>query len=117
MSDKTAEYDLNVILEPALSETQLQTEKDAIEAQVARAEGEILNLDEWGTQRLAYPIRKLNEGYYLIYRLKLTLDTPKQIEAVLRQRDNVMRVLVVKDRPEWRTLKKKPEAQAAPAAG
>jgi small subunit ribosomal protein S6 len=114
---KTAEYDLNVILDPTLSETQLQTEKDAIEAQVARAQGEILNLDEWGTQRLAYPIRKLNEGYYLIYRLKLALDTPKQIEAVLRQRDNVMRVLVVKDRPEWRTLKKKPEAEAAPAAG
>lgn len=117
MSDKTAEYDLNVILEPTLSETQLQTEKDAIEAQVARAKGEIVNLDEWGTQRLAYPIRKLNEGYYLIYRLKLALDTPKQIEAALRQRDNVMRVLVVKDRPEWRTLKKKPEAEAAPAAG
>lgn len=117
MSDKTAEYDLNVILEPTLSETQLQTEKDAIEAQVARVQGEILNLDEWGTQRLAYPIRKLNEGYYLIYRLKLALDTPKQIESALRQRDNVMRVLVVKDRPEWRTLKKKPEAEAAPAAG
>ena len=109
---KTAEYDLNVILDPNLSETQLQTEKDAIDAQIARSEGELVKLDEWGTQRLAYPIRKLNEGYYLIYRLKLSLDKPKVIEAALRQRDNVMRVLVVKDRPEWRTLKKK-----APAAG
>lgn len=109
---KTAEYDLNVILDPNLSETQLQTEKDAIDAQIARNDGELVKLDEWGSQRLAYPIRKLNEGYYLIYRLKLSLDTPKVIEAALRQRDNVMRVLVVKDRPEWRTLKKK-----APAAG
>ena len=82
----------------------------------AQIESEIANLDEWGSQRLAYPIRKLNEGYYLIYRLKLALDTPKQIEAALRQRDNVMRVLVVKDRPEWRTLKKKPAAEATPAA-
>lgn len=109
---KTAEYDLNVILDPNLSETQLQTEKDAIDAQIARNEGELVKLDEWGSQRLAYPIRKLNEGYYLIYRLKLSLDKPKVIEAALRQRDNVMRVLVVKDRPEWRTLKKK-----APSAG
>jgi len=109
---KTAEYDLNVILDPNLSETQLQTEKDAIDAQIARNDGELVKLDEWGSQRLAYPIRKLNEGYYLIYRLKLPLDKPKVIEAALRQRDNVMRVLVVKDRPEWRTLKKK-----APAAG
>ena len=113
---KTAEYDLNVILDPSLSETQLQTEKDAVETQVQRAKGEIANLDEWGSQRLAYPIRKLNEGYYLIYRLTLPLDTPKQVETALRQRDNVMRVLVVKDRPEWSTLKQKKAPEAAAAA-
>ena len=113
---KTAEYDLNVILDPTLSETQLQAEKDAVETQVQRANGEIVNLDEWGSQRLAYPIRKLNEGYYLIYRLTLPLDTPKQVETSLRQRDNVMRVLVVKDRPEWRTLKQKKAPEAAAAA-
>ena len=107
-----AEYDLNVILEPNLSETQLQTEKDAVETQVQRAEGEILKLDEWGSQRLAYPIRKLNEGYYLIYRLSLSGEKPKAVEAALRQRDNVMRVLVVKDRPEWRTKKEQPAAAA-----
>lgn len=112
---KTAEYDLNVILDPNLSEAQVQTEKDAVDAQIARNEGETLKLDEWGSQRLAYPIRKLNEGYYLIYRLKLPLDKPKVIETALRQRDNVMRVLVVKDRPEWRTLKAK-KAPAAAAA-
>ena len=112
---KTAEYDLNVILDPNLSEAQLQTEKDAVDTQIERAGGETLNLDEWGGQRLAYPIRKLNEGYYLIYRLKLPLDKPKTIEAALRQRDNVMRVLVVKDRPEWRTLKQKKAPQAAAA--
>jgi len=115
-----AEYDLNVILEPGLSETQLQNEKDAVDVQIERAGGELLELDEWGARRLAYPIRKLNEGYYLIYRLKLPGDKPKQVENALRQRDNVMRVLVVRDRPEWKTRKVRDEApaeaQEAPAA-
>ncbi len=113
-----SEYDLNVILEPGLNETQLQAEKDAITAQVERAGGEFLALDEWGSRRLAYPIRKHNDGYYLIYRLKLSGETPKTIEAALRQRDNVMRVLVVKDRPEWKTRKVKETEQPAetPAA-
>jgi small subunit ribosomal protein S6 len=102
-----ATYDLNVILDPTLSEQQLQTEKDAVTVQIERAEGEITGLDEWGVKRLAYPIRKLTEGYYLIYRLQLANDKPKVVEAALRQRDNVMRVLVVKDRPEWRTKKEK----------
>ena len=110
------EYDLNVILEPGLTDTQLQSEKDAVTLQVERAEGEILSLDEWGNRRLAYPIRKKNEGYYLIYRLKAPGETPKTIEAALRQRDNVMRVLIVKERPEWKTLKPKTQETEAPAA-
>jgi len=113
MSDTT--YDLNVILDPNLSEQQLQTEKDAVTAQVERAEGEIVALDEWGNRRLAYPIRKLNEGYYLIYRLRLSSEKPKAIETGLRQRDNVMRVLVVKDRPEWKTRKESREKVEAEA--
>ena len=109
-----AKYDLNVILDPSLTEAQIQTEKDAVTTQVERAAGTVLELDEWGIRRLAYPIRKGNEGYFLIYRLELTGTTPKAIEAALRQRDNVMRVLVVKDRPEWKTKKAKPaEGEAA----
>ncbi|MFN2323774.1 MAG: 30S ribosomal protein S6 [Trueperaceae bacterium] len=109
-----AKYDLNVILDPGLSEAQILTEKDAVQTQLDRAGGTLLELDEWGLRRLAYPIRKGSEGYYLIYRLELPLDKPKTIEAALRQRDNVMRVLVVKDRPEWKTKKAKPaEGEAA----
>jgi small subunit ribosomal protein S6 len=109
-----AKYDLNVILDPSLTEAQIQTEKDAVATQVERAAGTVLELDEWGIRRLAYPIRKGNEGYFLVYRLELSGTSPKTIEAALRQRDNVMRVLVVKDRPEWKTKKAKPaEGEAA----
>lgn len=110
-----AKYDLNVILDPSLSEAQIQTEKDAVATQVERAAGTVLELDEWGIRRLAYPIRKGGEGYFLIYRLELSGTTPKAIEAALRQRDNVMRVLVVKDRPEWKTKKAKPAEGGAAA--
>ncbi len=107
-------YDLNLILDPGLNETQVQTEKDAVATQVERAGGEIVETDEWGNRRLAYEIRKLREGYYIIYTLKLPHTAPKAIETALRQRDNVMRVLSVKQRPEWRTSKKvQPQAQAA----
>ncbi len=112
----TAKYDLNVILDPSLSEAQIQTEKDAVQTQIDRAEGTLVQLDEWGMRRLAYPIRKGNEGYFLIYRLELSGDKPKVIEAALRQRDNVMRVLVVRDRPEWKTRKAKPAAEGEGAA-
>lgn len=98
-------YDLNVILDPNLNETQLKLEKDAITAQIERVEGTVQELDEWGNKRLAYPIRKLNEGYYLIYKLSLSETAPRQLSTGLRLRDNVIRVLVTRDRPEQRTRK------------
>ncbi len=103
MTTDMTTYDLNLILDPALNESQLQTEKDAVQTQVERAGGEIVTIDAWGNKRLAYEIRKQREGHYLIYTLRLRGATPKAIEAALRQRDNVMRVLVVRQRPEWRT--------------
>lgn len=106
-------YDLNLILDPNLSEAQIQTEKDAVAAQVERAGGTVISLDEWGKRRLAYEIRKQREGYYLIYAVQLPGQTPKAVETALRQRDNVMRVLVVKQRPEWRTRKERPEQPVA----
>lgn len=104
-------YDLNLILDPSLSEVQVQNEKDAVAAQIERAGGTINEVDEWGNKRLAYPIRKNNEGYYIIYTLDLPKESPKAIEMNLRQRDNVMRALMVKERPEWRTSGKRKAAK------
>ncbi len=104
-------YDLNVILEPGLNETQLKLEKDAISAQIERVEGEVQDVDEWGNKRLAYPIRKLNEGYYVIYKLSLSETAPRQLTSNLRLRDNIMRVLVTRDHPEQRTRKETPRAE------
>ena len=105
-------YDLNVILDPNLNEAQLGLEKDAITAQIERVEGQVHELDEWGNKRLAYPIRKLNEGYYLIYKLSLSESAPRQLGTNLRLRDNVMRVLITRDRPEQRTRKEAPRSDS-----
>ena len=105
-------YDLNVILDPNLNESQIQTEKTAIEAQIEKSGGEIVSVDEWGMKRLAYEIRKNRNGYYIIYLLKLPAKAPNAIETGLRQRDNVMRAISVKHRPEWRTRKAKSQSSA-----
>ncbi|HWG84729.1 MAG TPA: 30S ribosomal protein S6 [Deinococcales bacterium] len=98
-------YDLNVILNPSLDADQLQTEKNYIENAVKNGGGNIEGVDEWGNRRLAYSIKREREGYYLIYRVTLGEDRTNDIQATLRLRDNVRRVMVVRQRPEWRTKK------------
>ena len=99
------QYDLNLILNPNLSAEQVQIEKDYIENTVKNAGGEVSNLDDLGNRRLAYQVAKDREGYYLMYTIKSSGNPEKDIASRLRLRDHVRRVLVVKDRPEWKTKK------------
>lgn len=110
---KTYAYDLNVILDPSLDESRVNTEKDTIAAQIERVGGSVVGIDEWGNRRLAYPIRKLNDGYYIIYKLELPGNAPRQIEDALKLRDNIMRVLITRERPEWRTRKVRERSSAS----
>jgi small subunit ribosomal protein S6 len=100
-----ANYDLNVILNPSLDAAQLQTEKDYIENAVKNGGGNIDALEEWGNRRMAYAIKREREGYYLVYRVNVSEERTNEIQASLRLRDNVRRVMVVRQRPEWRTKK------------
>ena len=83
----------------------MQTEKDYIETAVKNAGAEIAKLDDVGNRRLAYAVSKEREGYYLMYTIRSGGNPESSIAASLRLRDNVRRVLVVKDRPEWKTKK------------
>ncbi|WP_309571607.1 30S ribosomal protein S6 [Deinococcus sp.] len=98
-------YDLNLILNPNLSAEQVQIEKDYIESTMKNAGAELSNLDDLGNRRLAYAVAKEREGYYLMYTIKAGGNPEKDIASTLRLRDHVRRVLVVKDRPEWKTKK------------
>ena len=99
------QYDLNLILNPNISAEQVQIEKDYIENTLRSNGAEITNLDDLGNRRLAYAVNKDREGYYLMYTIRAGGNPEQTIAAPLRLRDNVRRILVVKDRPEWKTKK------------
>ncbi len=98
-------YDLNVILNPSLSSEQVTTEKEYVENAIRNAGGELVGLEEPGNRRLAYAVAKEREGYFLFYSIKSAGNPEKDLASLLRLRDNVRRVLVVRDRPEWKTKK------------
>jgi small subunit ribosomal protein S6 len=100
-----ANYDLNVLLNPNLDQSQIAVEKEYIENAVKNGGGSVSQLDEWGNKKLAYQIKKDSQAYFLVYRLNLPENATNTIQASLRLRDHVRRVMVVKQRPEWKTKK------------
>ncbi|MEE9614592.1 MAG: 30S ribosomal protein S6 [Thermodesulfobacteriota bacterium] len=64
---------------------------------------------EWGRRKLAYPIQKNPDGYYVLMTYTSTPEATKELERMLRLNEDVLRYQTVGiTRPE-------PEPEAAPA--
>ena len=82
------------IVEPALDEPEKNAAVDAVKGILAD-NGEITKADVWGMKKLAYPIRKKNEGYYAIIEFKANPDFPKELDRRLKISDNIIRHIIV----------------------
>jgi small subunit ribosomal protein S6 len=88
-------YELTYILRP-LEEANLTATGERITTIVQNAGGEIVARNDWGRRRLAYPIRKIPDGYYTTLYVKLPGASIRGIERSLQLIDDVQRYLVVR---------------------
>ena len=58
--------------------------------------GEVTNQDDWGTQRLAYPIQDYREGNYVLTQFSSEPAAAKELDDALRAYQEVIRHLVTK---------------------
>lgn len=58
--------------------------------------GQVDQVETWGKRRLAYPIRKQNEGYYYVTQIQLDPSAIQEVERVLKLADAVLRYLVIR---------------------
>ena len=86
-------YEMVVILQADLEDHKAASEDIA---EVVRGLGaEVEKIDLWGKKRFAYPIEKQVEGFYLLYTFKLDPAQIKEMERILRLRNQVVRHMVV----------------------
>ncbi len=89
-------YELAVVFSPLLDEENLKLELEKVEALVTRFGGTIDKVDNWGKKRLAYPIKKQNEGFYYFINFQSEGSTPAEIESRIRIIENVYRYLIIR---------------------
>ena len=63
-----------------------------------KANGELVNVDEWGKRKLAYPINYESDGYYVVYTFSSKTDFPAEFERIINITDGVLRSLVLKSK-------------------
>jgi small subunit ribosomal protein S6 len=101
---KPREYETIYILQPQVDPDEADRIAARITDVVARLEGKLTKLDNWGKRRLAYPIRKHTRGVFVLVRYIGIGDIVAEVERNLRLLDQVMRHQTVCIRVEGVTL-------------
>jgi small subunit ribosomal protein S6 len=82
------------IIAAALDDEQKDAVVETVNGIIADG-GEVLKTERIGLKKLAYPIRKKNEGYYVLVDFKAPTDLPKELDRRLKIPDDVVRHLII----------------------
>ena len=89
-------YELAFIVAPTVEDDGLQSQIDTVTERITQLGGQVSKVDIWGRRRLAYPIKKFNEGHYVLLNLQLSPEAVSAIERDLLLSETVIRHLVVR---------------------
>ena len=89
-------YELTVVVSGKAEEEVRAAVIEKIKEQIARFNGTVTNVDDWGKRKLAYEIQKMKEGYYYFIQFEADATAPAEIERHVRIMENVIRYLCVR---------------------
>lgn len=89
-------YELLYIVQPELDEEALGNLVSAIQEAITANGGGILDLEEMGRRRLAYPINHHLEGFYVLLHARMNQRAIDALERALRLSEDVLRYLLIK---------------------
>ncbi|MBD5082289.1 MAG: 30S ribosomal protein S6 [Ruminiclostridium sp.] len=87
-------YEAMVVFSVKNGEEQVQNLNTKF-TELIKANGELVNVDEWGKRKLAYPINYESDGYYVVYNFTSKTDFPAEFERIVSITDGVLRSMVV----------------------
>ena len=90
-------YELVVIFHPEIDPETLATLSGRIISTITDHNGEIIAQQTWGRKRLAYPIKHLNDGYYVLWHFQA--DAPalvRDLESLFQISEPILRYLTVR---------------------
>lgn len=120
-------YETMLVLDPEMSKEQVDGFREKLKQFLGDRGVEVLKVEEWGVNTLAYEIKKKKQGYYLLLYLNGDAALIAEMERSLRLMDEVLRYLTVKkeedieashqeEKPE-KEKEKKPEEETAEDGG
>lgn len=88
-------YETVFILTPVLSEAQMKDTFDKLKSILSDHKADIINEENWGLKKLAYPIQHKTTGFYHLLEFNTEPAAVEALELECRRDEKVMRFLTV----------------------
>ena len=89
-------YELALVVSAKVEDEVRDAVVEKAKSYIARYNGNVTEVEEWGKKKLAYEIQKMSEGFYYFIQFEAPETCPAELERHVRIMDNVLRYLIVK---------------------
>jgi len=90
------QYELTYVISGVVQQNQVDDIVRKINHLVESNDGDVLEVDEWGNQRLSYEIDRKRSGYYVNMYFKAPGSLIQRLERELQINDDVLRYLTLR---------------------
>ena len=89
-------YELTVVVNGKAEDEVRTATIEKVKEQIARFNGTVTNVDDWGKRRLAYEINDRTEGFYYLVNFKADSEFPKELERQYKITEGILRTIVIR---------------------
>ena len=93
---KQRDFEMVLVINPEADGEKFDSILDNINQLITGLGGEVSDVEQWGKRKLAYPIKGLAEGNYVLIHFKMEPSRNRELEAKLKISEDVARHLLVR---------------------
>lgn len=90
------QYETVFLISPSLSEEETEGIILKMADIIPKKKGKMVSKEEWGKRKLAYPIKKFEEAFYVLFHYEGNWEIPAELERRFKQTDVIIRYLTVR---------------------
>lgn len=95
MEEKKKIYETTFIVNATLDDPQIDGVIEKAKEVITKNGGEIRDFAKWGRKRFTFPIKKKNNGFYVVFEFTGPGDTVVKLERHYQLDENILRYLTV----------------------
>lgn len=110
-------YEALIVLHPDMADDDVKALNERLSGIIKEHGGEIIKIEDWGTKKLAYLVRKKDKGRYILFDFVSGPELISELERQFKITEDVMKYLSVKldDEVDLEAFKAKAEKEAVEA--